>query len=241
MAKAKLRCPIGGCKSRLLNNDTLILHLKLRHPAEWEKQSGQRPWPQRTCRIYLRVSSADQDPSLQRASIKAYLGLKGVPAEQQHWYDEDGEGETGTTMERPGIMRLLGDLERGDVFVLTHPDRLARNTGDFIALTHAIKARGGDIYATDCPIDTTDHLGLAFWRMLGIFAELEWHRIVSRTMAGAEAARAKGNPGGRHRNGCGTLFPCPTGIHTRENPYGRKSRARQATLSPASPGVAQGA
>lgn len=224
-----------------MNTDTLLLHLKLRHPAEWKKESGFKPWPERICRIYLRVSSADQSADIQRATLRTYLSLKGVPESNQIWYEEDGDGETGTTMERPGIMRLMGDLKAGDVFILTHPDRLARKSSDFMALTHAIKAKKADIYATDFPIDTTDPGGRFLWQLMGLFAEFEWFRIVSRTMAGAEASRASGVISGRHRAGCGTNFPCPTNIHSPGMPRLGKPRPTQAGLSPENPPAPSGA
>lgn len=226
--RSKIRCP--HCESRLLNTDTLLMHLKRRHPAEWTKETGQKPWPERICRVYLRVSADHQSTEIQRRKIAAYLALRGVPDNQIHWYED--HGITGTTMERESLIRLLGDLNAGDVFVLTHPDRLARKTVDFMTLTMAIKARRADIYAIDCPIDTTDAWGNAFWGIMGIFAQLEWTRIVERTMDGQEKARALGVKTGRHRAGCGSHFPCPNGIHTPLSPVAAKSRPEQTALSP---------
>lgn len=235
--RSKIQCP--HCTSRLLNTDTLLMHLKRRHPVEWERENGPAAWDRRQCRVYLRVSSDIQSSEIQRRKITAFLALKGVPEENISWYDDDGI--SGTTMERPGIIRLLADLRAGDVFVLTHPDRLARRTSDFMALTHSIKAKKADIYATDCPIDTTDAWGRAFWEMMGVFAQLEWSRIVERTMDGAEKARASGKLMGRHKARCGILFACPTGIHGPGREVAEKSRPAQTALSPENSRPAQGA
>jgi DNA invertase Pin-like site-specific DNA recombinase len=213
MPSARVACP--HCSTRLLNADTLLQHMRRRHPVEWQRENPQLSWEHRTFRIYIRVSGAPgQTVENQRQKIAALLTLKGADPEKFVWYEDD---ETGTTLMRPGIQRLLGDLQRGDVFVCTHPDRLSRRSVDFNTLTHALKAKGADIFATDAPLDSTDPFGRFIWGILGLWAEFEWFRIVDRTFDGLDRVR-KQNPGrimGRHPGCCGWDHPCPENVDHR--------------------------
>ena len=94
---------------------------------------------------YARVSTTDQDLSLQEQKLRA-AGCHVVRAEKRSGTDRQGRTE----------LRLLLDfLRRGDVLVVTRVDRLARSLKDLQDIVHELKAKGVALKATEQPIDTT--------------------------------------------------------------------------------------
>lgn len=162
-------------------------------------------------RVYLRVSTEDQENANQRLRIKAALAQRG-------WANviEYEDKESGAKTDRPGLLRLQYDVQKGDVVCFLRADRLSRSLKDFVAITEYLHDCGAEIYCVEQPIDTTSPMGRAFWQILGVFAELERSLIIQRTVDGMRRAKADGRPIGRHRAGCGVLFPCPTGTHAND-------------------------
>ena len=81
---------------------------------------------------YARVSTDDQDLSLQRAALKK-AGCKRL-------YEEK---ISGAKRQRPELNRLLDQLRAGDVLVVSRLDRLARSTRDLLKLVETIRPAGG--------------------------------------------------------------------------------------------------
>jgi len=138
---------------------------------------------------YARVSSTDQDFTIQEAALKA-AGCSVVRAEKV----------TGTTTEgRDELRTLLQFLREGDVLVVTRIDRLARSLRDLQNMVHDLKGRGVALKATEQPIDTGTAAGKCFLDMLGVFAEFETNLRRERQMEGIAKAKAAGKYAGKGR------------------------------------------
>lgn len=136
---------------------------------------------------YARVSSTDQDLSLQQATLKA-AGCALVRAESASGTRRDGRTE---------LEALLDFLRPGDALVVTRIDRLARSLKDLQDIVHELKAKGVALKATEQPIDTASAAGKAFLDMLGVFAEFETNLRRERQMEGIKAAKGRGVYQGR--------------------------------------------
>ncbi|WP_349261877.1 recombinase family protein [Geminicoccus sp.] len=136
---------------------------------------------------YARVSTLDQDLTLQQTALKA-AGCSVVRAEKASGTRRDGRTE---------LQVLLDFLQPGDVLMVTRIDRLARSMKDLQDIVHELKAKGVSLKATEQPIDTGNAAGKAFLDMLGVFAEFETNLRRERQLEGIKAAKAKGIYQGR--------------------------------------------
>lgn len=136
---------------------------------------------------YARVSTADQDLTLQQHALKA-AGCETIRAEKV----------TGTTTKgRNELAILLDFMRKGDTLVVTRIDRLARSIGDLQDIVRSLKQRGVALRATEQPIDTSTAAGKAFLDMLGVFAEFETNLRRERQLEGIAQAKARGVYKGR--------------------------------------------
>lgn len=136
---------------------------------------------------YGRVSARDQDFGIQEAALRA-AGCVVVRCEKQ----------SGTSMSgRTELETLLEFMQRGDILVVTRIDRLARSVADLESIVARIKGKGGDLQATEQPIDTSTPAGVAFLQMLGVFAQFETALRKERQLEGIAKAKAKGVYRGR--------------------------------------------
>ena len=136
---------------------------------------------------YARVSTLDQDLSIQRAALKA-AGCGVIRAEKTSGARRDGRTE---------LQVLLDFLRAGDTLVVTRIDRLARSLKDLQDIVHELKDRGVALKATEQPVDTSAAAGKAFLDMLGVFAEFETNLRRERQLEGIRAAKARGIYKGR--------------------------------------------
>jgi len=136
---------------------------------------------------YARVSTSDQDYTLQEQALRA-AGCEVVRAEKI-----TGTSRTGRTE----LQVLLDFLRRGDTFVVTRIDRLARSIKDLQDIVYTLKEQGVTLKATEQPIDTRSAAGKAFLDMLGVFAEFETNLRRERQLEGIAAAKARGVYRGR--------------------------------------------
>lgn len=136
---------------------------------------------------YARVSTTDQDTSIQVAALKA-AGCEVIREEKV----------SGTTTEgRHELSTVLDFLRPGDVLTVTRIDRLARSIGDLQTIVRTIRAKGAALSCTEQPVDTSTAAGKAFLDMLGVFAEFETNLRRERQMEGIEKAKAAGVYKGR--------------------------------------------
>lgn len=135
---------------------------------------------------YARVSTADQTLALQEDALRA-AGCARI------WTDT----ASGATTSRPALDQLLEVLLPGDELVVWRLDRLGRSMSHLVSTVDALAERGVTFRSLTEGIET----GTATGRLvLGIFsslAEFERQLIRERTVAGLQAARARGARLGR--------------------------------------------
>ena len=134
---------------------------------------------------YARVSTLDQNLNLQLDALTA-AGCEQI-------FTDKMSGANA----RPGLDEALAFLRSGDVLVVWKLDRLGRRTVQLLQLIEALKARGIGFKSLSNAIDTTTPEGMFIYRISSSFAELERDLARERTMAGLQAARARGRKGGR--------------------------------------------
>jgi DNA invertase Pin-like site-specific DNA recombinase len=136
---------------------------------------------------YARVSSIDQDLSIQETALRD-AGCEVIRAEKR----------TGTTTAgRTELQIVLDFIRTGDVLMVTRVDRLARSIGDLQDIVRGLKAKGASLKATEQPIDTSTAAGKCFLDMLGVFAEFETNLRRERQLEGIAKAKAAGVYKGR--------------------------------------------
>lgn len=136
---------------------------------------------------YARVSTTDQDLTVQREALKA-AGCEIIREEKVSGTSRQGRDELET---------LLQFLRPGDTLVVTRLDRLARSMDDLSQIVNELQQRGAALKATEQPVDTSTAAGKAFFQMLGVFAEFETNLRRERQMEGIAKAKAKGVYKGR--------------------------------------------
>jgi DNA invertase Pin-like site-specific DNA recombinase len=98
-------------------------------------------------RGYLRASTTEQDATRAKEQLKAFASEHGQRVAS--WYVEN---ESGSTLQRPELFRLLGDCEAGDILLIEQVDRLSRlNEADWQKLRAELKAKGVLVVALDLP------------------------------------------------------------------------------------------
>lgn len=135
---------------------------------------------------YARVSTHDQNAALQVDALKA-AGCERLFVETI----------SGAETERPKLRAALRCARRGDVIVVWKFDRMARSLLHLLETIGTLDRRGIGFVSLTENIDTTTPTGRFVLQVFGALAELERETIRERTMAGLEAARARGRVGGR--------------------------------------------
>ena len=136
---------------------------------------------------YARVSSTDQDCSIQEAALTS-AGCSVVRTEKQ----------SGTSLKgRPELEIALSFLRAGDTIMVTRIDRLARSVADLEVIVKRVRDVGAHLRATEQPIDTASPAGMAFLQMLGVFAQFETAIRRERQLEGIAKAKQAGTYKGR--------------------------------------------
>ncbi|WP_341763572.1 recombinase family protein [Candidatus Tisiphia endosymbiont of Beris chalybata] len=135
---------------------------------------------------YARVSTVDQNLDLQLDALKK-VGCEKLFEDKI----------TGSTLNRPGLSKALGDLRRGDTLVVWKLDRLGRSLRNLIELINELQEKDIMFRSIQDGIDTSNSIGQFFFHITGAFGELERNLIKERTKAGLDAARTRGRTGGR--------------------------------------------
>ncbi|WP_458363490.1 recombinase family protein [Acinetobacter haemolyticus] len=104
---------------------------------------------------------------------------------------------TGKIKDRPELISCLKALRKGDVLVVWKLDRLARSLKDLVEIITDLNQREIGFKSLTEAIDTTSATGRLVFHIFGALAEFEHSLIRERTIAGLDAARARGRKGGR--------------------------------------------
>ena len=102
--------------------------------------------------------------------------------------------------ERPGLKACLKALRNGDVLVVWKLDRMGRSLSHLVKTVTGLSERGVGLKVLTgqgAQIDTTTAAGRLSFGNFAALAEFESELIRERTMAGLQAARARGRKGGR--------------------------------------------
>jgi len=138
---------------------------------------------------YARVSSLDQDLSLQVAELTAAGCVKVFK-----------EKASGARSDRPELAKAVARLDAGDVLVVHRLDRLARSTRDLLNVLDQVRERGARFRSLkDAWADTTTPHGELMVTILGGLATFERHLLRDRCDAGMKRARDRGVKFGRPR------------------------------------------
>ena len=138
-------------------------------------------------RGYARVSTDGQSVNAQAAQLRA-AGAEMVFRETA----------SGAKTDRAQLRRVVGQLDEGDVLLVTRLDRLARSTPDLLNTLATIAAKGAGFRSLhDTWADTTTAHGRLMLTVLGGLAEFERELIHARTGEGRERAKARGVKMGR--------------------------------------------
>ena len=162
-------------------------------------------------RAYMRASTEDQDATRAQDDLTAFAASYNRPIAA--WYVEN---ETGTTLQRPELMRLLNDASPGDILLVEQVDRLSRlNDKDWQKLRSIIAAKDVQVVALDLPtsfqfmqVDGDDTftgrlfgaLNSMLLDMLAAIARKDYEDRKRRTRQGIDKAKDAGVYKGRKPN-----------------------------------------
>jgi DNA invertase Pin-like site-specific DNA recombinase len=135
---------------------------------------------------YARVSTADQNTTMQREALQAAGAAK---------IFEDVAG--GAKADRPGLADALAYAREGDTLAVWKLDRLGRSLPHLIETVAALAKRGIGFQSLTENIDTTTSNGRLVFHVFAALAEFERDLIRERTRAGLDLAKARGRKGGR--------------------------------------------
>ena len=152
------------------------------------------------CAIYTRKSHEEgleqefNSLDAQRESAEHYIEaqrMRGWTALPDRY--DDG-GFSGGNMERPGLRRLLADIDAGkiDVIVVYKVDRLSRSLLDFMKMIDLFNEKGVSFVSVTQHFSTTDPTGRMFLGILITFAQYEREVIAERIRDKVAAAKRRG-------------------------------------------------
>ncbi len=133
------------------------------------------------CAIYTRKSTEDgleqefNSLDAQREACAAYV----MSQRHEGWTLVDGHyddgGFSGGSMERPGLKRLLADIEAGkvDTIIVYKVDRLTRSLADFAKIVDVLDGAGASFVSITQSFNTTTSMGRLTLNVLLSFAQFE--------------------------------------------------------------------
>jgi DNA invertase Pin-like site-specific DNA recombinase len=158
-------------------------------------------------RAYLRASTKDQDASRAREQLQSFSDERGLKVAA--FYTEN---ESGASLRRPELFRLLADCQDGDVLLVEQVDRLSRLNGkDWDKLKGEIISRHVKVVALDLPTSWSlmtagddsiqsrmlDAINAMMLDMLAAIARKDYEDRRRRQAQGIDAAKSKGVYKGR--------------------------------------------
>ena len=152
------------------------------------------------CAVYTRKSTEDGLEQEFNSLDAQYEACAAYALSQQHegWvlikdrYDDGGF--SGGNMERPGLKRLLADIEAGkiDIVLLYKIDRLTRSLTDFSKIVEVMDNAGASFVSITQSFNTTTSMGRLTLNMLLSFAQFEREVTGERIRDKIAASKKKG-------------------------------------------------
>jgi DNA invertase Pin-like site-specific DNA recombinase len=157
-------------------------------------------------RAYLRASTEEQDATRARVELQSFAEERGLKIVS--WYIEN---ESGASLARPELFRLLSDCHPGDVLLVEQVDRLScLNAEDWSKLKAEIAAKRVRVVALDLPTSyqlaqagddfssrMLDAINGMMLDMLAAIARKDYEDRRRRQAQGIEKAKGKGVYRGR--------------------------------------------
>lgn len=160
-------------------------------------------------RAYLRASTSEQDADRARQDLNEFAASNNLKIAA--FYKEN---ESGASLKRPELFRLLSDAHEGDILLIEQVDRLSRLNGDdWAKLKHEIQTRRVRVVALDLPTSWTmvkdademtsrmmEALNSMMLDMLAAIARKDYTDRRRRQQQGIEKLKAAGGYKGRKEN-----------------------------------------
>lgn len=160
-------------------------------------------------RAYLRASTKEQDASRAKDQLRAFVEDEGFTIASYYT-----ENESGASLERPELFRLLSESSKGDVLLVEQVDRLSRlNSEDWEILKAEIIERQIRVVALDLPTShrlLKEQDGFEGWmlraindmmlEMLAAIARKDYEDRRRRQLDGIKKAKARGRYRGKPEN-----------------------------------------
>lgn len=150
-----------------------------------------------TVAIYARVSTTDQDASMQVRELRAYVRRMGWRTAGE--FVETASGRRGAV--RPELEKLMeaARLRKFDVVLVWKVDRFGRSVSEFVERVQALDQSGIRFIALTQGIDTdrASPQGNLLMHILAAIAEFERDLISERVKAGMSEAKRRGQHCGR--------------------------------------------
>jgi len=159
---------------------------------------------------YLRASTKEQDVNRGRKSLEGFA--QNASRSISSWFVEN---ESGATLKRPELFRLLDIAQQGDILLVEQVDRISRlNTQDWELLKSIITTKGIAVVALDLPtsyqfmkIDSDEFtkrmlvaINSMMLDMLAAVARKDYEDRRRRQAEGIEKAKQMGKYKGRRIN-----------------------------------------
>ena len=152
------------------------------------------------CAVYTRKSTEDGLEQEFNSLDAQYEACAAYALSQRHegWilvkdrYDDGGF--SGGNMDRPGLKRLLADIEAGkvDIVLLYKIDRLTRSLADFSKIVEVLDRAGASFVSITQSFNTTTSMGRLTLNMLLSFAQFEREVTGERIRDKIAASKKKG-------------------------------------------------
>jgi DNA invertase Pin-like site-specific DNA recombinase len=158
-------------------------------------------------RAYLRASTKEQDASRAKTDLLSFVDERGLKIASSYV-----ENESGASLQRPELFRLLSDCQIGDVLLVEQVDRLSRlNAADWEMLKSEIASKKVRVVALDLPTShqliqqggdefsarMLDAINSMMLDMLAAIARKDYEDRRSRQAQGILKAKATGTYKGR--------------------------------------------
>ncbi len=152
------------------------------------------------CAIYTRKSSDDGLEQEFNSLHAQFEACEAYIASQRHegWKLQpqrfDDGGVSGGTLDRPGLQRLLAEIDAGrlDMVVVYKIDRLTRSLSDFARLVDRLDAKGCSFVSVTQAFNTSTSMGRLTLNVLLSFAQFEREVTAERIRDKIAASKKKG-------------------------------------------------
>jgi len=135
---------------------------------------------------YARVSTKKQNINSQLDALKK-AGCKKIFSDKK----------SGIKESRTGWDKLIEYIREGDKLVVTELSRMSRSLMHLLQVVQELERKHIDIISLRENIDTSTATGRCFLSIMGAISQMERELKAERSLAGREAAKARGKTGGR--------------------------------------------